>query len=221
MNTSDLLCFSGSRWSDIFHRPNQLMVRFARRCRTYFVEPPRILDVGERPRMEVEVHRDGPRVCVPWIQPGLGRHEREYVQRTLLDQTMREQRVYPRILWFCTPMALGFADELEAPLTVYDCSDDVAARSDAPPESIEREQTLFDRADLVFTDGESLFHAKRDLHPNIHCFPSSAADPSVANSSWDETYERMMDRMTDTMLTGRRSTSTTREDVGTRRATSA
>ena len=38
---------------------------------------------------------------------------------------------------------------------------------------IEREQRLFELADLVFTGGQSLYEAKRDRHPSVHAFPSS------------------------------------------------
>ncbi|HEX8748177.1 MAG TPA: glycosyltransferase, partial [Pyrinomonadaceae bacterium] len=37
----------------------------------------------------------------------------------------------------------------------------------------EREEELFRRADLVFTGGQSLYEAKRELHQNIYPFPSS------------------------------------------------
>ena len=40
-------------------------------------------------------------------------------------------------------------------------------------ELLDLEQELIDRADVVFTGGSSLFEAKKDRHPNVHCFPSS------------------------------------------------
>jgi UDP-galactopyranose mutase len=43
----------------------------------------------------------------------------------------------------------------------------------APPELLRRETELFERADLVFTGGRSLFRAKQHRHSDIHCFPSS------------------------------------------------
>jgi UDP-galactopyranose mutase len=38
---------------------------------------------------------------------------------------------------------------------------------------LELEQELIDSADIVFTGGSSLYEAKKDRHPNVHCFPSS------------------------------------------------
>ena len=38
---------------------------------------------------------------------------------------------------------------------------------------LERERQLLETADVVFTGGRSLYNAKKDRHPNVHCFPSS------------------------------------------------
>ena len=43
----------------------------------------------------------------------------------------------------------------------------------APAHLLELEQELIDQADIVFTGGSSLYEAKKDRHPNVHCFPSS------------------------------------------------
>jgi UDP-galactopyranose mutase len=43
----------------------------------------------------------------------------------------------------------------------------------APVKLLELEQELIDKADLVFTGGSSLYEAKKDRHPSVHCFPSS------------------------------------------------
>ncbi len=77
------------------------------------------------------------------------------------------------IAWFYTPMALGFAAHLAPDLTVYDCMDELSLFRGAPPVLVRHEQALLSRADLVFTGGRSLYEAKRDRHPRVHCSPSS------------------------------------------------
>src|SRR5262249_51178673 len=62
---------------------------------------------------------------------------------------------------------------LEPSLTVYDCMDELANFHGAPPELKRLERELFQRADLVFTGGYSLYESKRDQHANVHPFPSS------------------------------------------------
>jgi UDP-galactopyranose mutase len=51
--------------------------------------------------------------------------------------------------------------------------DQLSAFRGAPPELVQLERELLGRADVVFTGGHSLFEAKRDMHHNVHAFPSS------------------------------------------------
>jgi UDP-galactopyranose mutase len=70
-------------------------------------------------------------------------------------------------------MALAFTRELDASAIVYDCMDELSAFHGAPPELLRLEAELFERADLVFTGGRSLYEAKRDRHQSVYHFPSS------------------------------------------------
>jgi UDP-galactopyranose mutase len=70
-------------------------------------------------------------------------------------------------------MAVRIAGSLEPSAIVYDCMDELSAFLGAPPELLERERELLDRAGAVFTGGPSLYEAKRKRHPAVHCFPSS------------------------------------------------
>jgi UDP-galactopyranose mutase len=51
--------------------------------------------------------------------------------------------------------------------------DELSAVRGAPPGLRAAEHQLFERADLVFTGGRSLYESKRGLHPSVHLFPSS------------------------------------------------
>ena len=70
-------------------------------------------------------------------------------------------------------MALPLAEGLNPQAVVYDCMDELSAFLNAPPQLLEREAHLLKLADVVFTGGPSLYRAKKDRHPNVHCFPSS------------------------------------------------
>src|SRR5690606_1930964 len=76
----------------------------------------------------------------------------------------------------------NITDGLHPRLIVYDCMDELSAFRGAPPELIEREQALLRCADLVFTGGYSLWEAKRNLHNNIHAFPSSVDVPHFSSA---------------------------------------
>jgi UDP-galactopyranose mutase len=62
---------------------------------------------------------------------------------------------------------------VEATAVVYDCMDELANFRFAPPRLKDLEAQLLERADVVFTGGQSLYAAKRHLHDNIHPLPSS------------------------------------------------
>src|SRR5690606_18034274 len=77
------------------------------------------------------------------------------------------------IFEYYTPMALKFTSHLKPLSIIYDCMDELSAFKFAPAELKLLEQEMFSKADLVFTGGYSLFHAKKNLHKNIYPFPSS------------------------------------------------
>jgi UDP-galactopyranose mutase len=169
--TPDLICLSHLRWDFVYQRPQHLMSRFARERRVFFFEEPMPSDGP--PRLDISERPDGLRVVVPRLPEGLPREVAEAAQRDLLRSLLNEHRIQEYVLWYYTPMALGFSDGLDPHAVVYDCMDELSLFRGAPPELLEREARLLQRADLVFTGGQSLYEAKRDRHPEVHAFPSS------------------------------------------------
>jgi UDP-galactopyranose mutase len=95
-------------------------------------------------------------------------------QKKLLDDLLVAQAEEQELIfWYYTPMALQFSGHIQPAFCVYDCMDELSAFRFAPTALGSRERELLDRADIVFTGGRSLYHAKKGLHRNIHCFPSS------------------------------------------------
>src|SRR5690606_34759447 len=76
-------------------------------------------------------------------------------------------------VWFYTPMALPLMQGLSPDIVVFDCMDELGAFKGAPARLVDRERTLLEVADLVFTGGPSLQDAKASRNPQVHCFPSS------------------------------------------------
>lgn len=168
----DLLCFSHLRWNFVYQRPQHLLSRFARTHRVYYIEEP--VETDDRDAwLERHVVDGGITVLVPRLPKGWGGEQAQAEQRRLLDIVVRDDAIEPAVLWYYTPMALGFSDHLAAELTVYDCMDELSAFRGAPPHLTERESELLRRADIVFTGGYSLYEAKRARHANVHAFPSS------------------------------------------------
>lgn len=167
-----LLCLSHLRWSFVYQRPQHLMSRFARDYNVLFYEDP-IATEDAQPWLEVHLEENGVQVLIPRLPQGCHGTDASRVRRGLLDGHLAKLGVGELMLWYYTPMALDFADHLQPALTVYDCMDELSAFRGAPLELIEREYELLKRADLVFTGGYSIWEAKRELHDDVHPFPSS------------------------------------------------
>ena len=169
-----LLCFSHLRWNFVFQRPQHLMSRFARQMNVIYWEEP--VDIGPKETAYLQVREaeeaPGVRVVVPHLPEGMPEEAREASLKRLVDAHVAS--LTGRLIsWYYTPMMLPFSRHLDAALTVYDAMDELSKFRFAPAKLLELEQELIDKADIVFTGGSSLYEAKKDRHPNVHCFPSS------------------------------------------------
>jgi glycosyltransferase involved in cell wall biosynthesis len=168
----DLICLSHLRWDFVWQRPQHLLSRCAKDRRVFFVEEPVYGDYV--PHLDISPRDCGVQVVVPRLPHGLDDIELVAIQQALLiDELFMERNVTDYILWYYTPMALSFTRYLEPLVRVYDCMDELSAFKN-PPAGLKRlEAELLECADVVFTGGHSLYEAKRQLHKNIHPFPSS------------------------------------------------
>ncbi|HEV2123728.1 MAG TPA: glycosyltransferase family 1 protein [Chloroflexota bacterium] len=170
----DLLVLSHLRWDFVFQRPQHLLSRFARAQRVLFFEEPVPLPEGElESRLDLSPREDGLTVAVPRLPAGVTGLAADEIERVLLDRQLAVTGLRRFVVWYYTPMALGFTRHLAPLATVYDCMDELSSFRGAPPEMLLREAELLQRADLVFTGGQSLYEAKRRHHRSVHAFPSS------------------------------------------------
>ncbi|MGN6525960.1 MAG: glycosyltransferase [Burkholderiaceae bacterium] len=168
-----LIVFSHLRWGFVFQRPQHLLTRLARDFDVFFVEEPVFLD-GE-PCMDTHSGGTGVEVLTPRTPvraPGFADEQLPLLRR-LVAEFVAERGLVEPLAWFYTPMALPLLDALEPRAVVYDCMDDLASFKFAPPQLVERERELMALADVVLTGGPSLYEARKDRHPNIHCLPSA------------------------------------------------
>ena len=149
------------------------MKRFAKDRRVFFWEEPIACD---HPRAYLEHHsfpEDGVIALRPRVPHWWDRKQTETALRELLDTLVATAIPVAPVLWFYTPMMLGFADHVRAENVIYDCMDELAAFAFADPLLVEREAALIKRADVMFTGGYSLYEAKRNRHDAVHPFPSA------------------------------------------------
>jgi glycosyltransferase involved in cell wall biosynthesis len=167
-----LICFSHLRWNFVYQRPQHLLSRAAKSDIVYFLEEPVFEDISS-PRLDLRTTDEGVMVGVPILPHGMSHEQVVEAQQELLDDLLLGLPDRPIILWYYTPMALEFSRHLRPDVCVYDNMDELSAFRGAPPPLIAMERELFERADVIFTGGESLYEAKQGRHHNVRCFPSS------------------------------------------------
>ncbi|NML13512.1 FAD-dependent oxidoreductase [Azohydromonas caseinilytica] len=172
-NLPPLVVFCHLRWGFVYQRPQHLLSRLSEHYRVLFVEEPihlegepRLDRVPQGPNLEVLVPR------TPVTAPGF--HDDQLsLLKPLLAEFLREEGIEDCLVWFYTPMALPLIAALKPRAVVYDCMDELSAFKNAPKQLRQRETALMKMSSVVFTGGPALFEAKRHLHPNVHCLPSS------------------------------------------------
>ena len=168
----DLICLSHLRWDFVYQRPQHLMSRFAKQRRVFFVEEPILID-GET-KLSVDRREDNLYVVIPHFNRAEADNRKTAdLTAESLAQLFRDQKVEDFVLWYYTPMAMNYTENLQPKAVVFDCMDELSMFKFAPPELLRNEAKLFAAADIVFTGGQSLYEAKRRQHPNVWAFPSS------------------------------------------------
>lgn len=166
---NDILCFSHLRWAFVYQRPQHLLSRFAKQTRVFYIEEPMYHDGNATLNISFQ---DNVYVVVPYLQHG-SNNQAIQLQQDLLNNLLVSQQIEYYINWYYTPMAMLFTRQLQPVLTVYDCMDELAAFKFAPPQLLELENELLQKADVVFTGGHTIYQSKKHRHNNIYPFPSS------------------------------------------------
>jgi glycosyltransferase involved in cell wall biosynthesis len=169
--SEDLICFCHLRWNFVYQRPQHLLTRFARRRRVFFVEEAHF--DADSPRLTTTRDGSGVVVAVPHLPRELPADAMNRALGELVGQLFAVYGIERYVLWYYTPMALGFTSHLTPITTVYDCMDELSAFAQAPVGIVDAERELMRRADIMLTGGHTLFEAKRHLHANVHAVPSS------------------------------------------------
>ncbi|SHE47785.1 glycosyltransferase family 1 protein [Chryseobacterium takakiae] len=162
----NILCFSHLRWNFVFQRPQHLLTRFAKQYNVFYFEEPKT-----GPDSYEITQQNGVSVVVIYLED----HHSDFKKRMArqIDNFLKDHNIMEYLCWYYTPMALEYTSHLTPKITVYDSMDELSAFRFAPPRLLEYEEELFNKADVVFTGGYSLYEAKKERHHNIHPFPSS------------------------------------------------
>ena len=159
------------RWNFVYQRPQHILSRLANQFRLFFVEEP-IFDT-DTAFLDNTISREGVWILVPHLAAEMDDAARSETIHQLLQRFFNYFEITEYIFWYYTPMALPITNAFSPILVIYDCMDELSAFKNAPADLQQKEKELLARADIVFTGGQSIYEAKKDLHPCIFPFPSS------------------------------------------------
>jgi glycosyltransferase involved in cell wall biosynthesis len=168
-----LIAFSQVRWGFVYQRPQHLMTRLSRHWRVLFVEEP-VRNAGPACIEEQWLDKNLT-VLVPHTPspaPGFSGEQQPMLQR-LLAKYLQARGQTVDVAWLCTPMAWPLAQALRPACVVYDCMEDLSLCGTASGALQQLELDLLEQADVVLTDGPSLYEARRDQRPSVVCLPSA------------------------------------------------
>ena len=171
INMTTIFVYSHLRWNFVFQRPQHLLSRLAEHYQIVFIEEPVFDDrkcflAATTPAPNVTVYTPH----VPLQAHGFHDDYLPYLKTLIADLLVGYEDYF---VWFYTPMALPLLQGMSPAIVIYDCMDELSAFANPPKQLLQRENALLGIADIVFTGGPSLYHAKRQRHDNVYCFPSS------------------------------------------------
>ncbi|MET3577550.1 glycosyltransferase involved in cell wall biosynthesis [Mesorhizobium robiniae] len=172
VKSSIILCFSHLRWNFVHQRPQHILTLASKQQQLIYFEEP-VFEETHYPSIRIKDESSTIRIVTPVLPVGISATKADAIQRRFVDQIITSTPHDRLTLWYYTPMALRFSDHLLCDVCVYDCMDELSAFKNAPAELAQMEKALLQRADVVFTGGQSLYEAKRCLHKSIFPFPSS------------------------------------------------
>lgn len=159
--TTDLIVFSSHRWDSTFTRTSQMMSRFSRYRKVYYIENP-IFGVSKEPIYVLRETRDDVMVIEPYIPAETSVFEQKDAFISILMKLLQDEKITKYTIWSDSPKIMPLIRGLNPQAVIYDCITDYSVTNS------ELEKEMFEKADLVMTGGPTLYAAKRAFHPNIH-----------------------------------------------------
>ena len=161
--TSDLLVFSHLRWDYIFQRQLQVLSRYAKHRRVYFIEEA-ILGVTNEPRLYIKTADAKLNIIVPYLPNGLSDSEVNTSMRLMLDELLLDEDIENFTTFYYSPKPLIYSSHLKPSLIFFDCMDD---------ERLLSNNELINKSNYIFTSSQSLHEDNSSHQYNLHLLPDS------------------------------------------------
>ena len=169
----DMVVFCHLRWQFVYQRPQHIISRIAKDLRVLMIEEPIGRADNAADSAELLIVNDNLHI----LQPKVLSIE---AIASLLPHYLKSSSV--SIGWFYSASFSPLLYALNFDTIIYDCMDELSLFKGAPEKLISQEKMLIAHADIVFTGGKSLYESKKQMHPNVYCFPSSVDEPHFAKA---------------------------------------
>ncbi|AZZ36222.1 glycosyl transferase [Bdellovibrio sp. qaytius] len=170
MIKNDLIAFSQTRWGFIYQRTQQLLSRYAKHRRVFFIEEPIFTDTIQISYRKVFVE-NGVEVIKPVLPNGLSVSEVSESMRRVVDDLIEDEFIINFSTWYDYASAMDYSRHLSPISTIYDCVQET--NPEKPSELSIYEIELLEKADLVFAANERIYSHRKNQHHNIHNYPNS------------------------------------------------
>ena len=161
--TSDLLVFSHLRWEYIFQRQLQVLSRYAKHRRVYFIEEV-ILGITNEPRLYIKTADAKLNIIVPYLPNGLSDSEVNTAMRLMLDELLMDEDIENFTTFYYSPKSLSYSSHMKPSLIFFDCMDD---------EKLLKNNELINKSNYIFTNSQSLHEENSPHKYNLHLLPDS------------------------------------------------
>lgn len=172
MQYYDMIIFCHLRWQFVYQRPQHIISRMAKTMKTLFIEEP-LYDPENKNSGNLIVVESMLHVLQPNVK------DIESIAE-IIPNFVRNKNI--PFGWFYSPSFSPLIEQLHFGTIVYDCMDELSLFKGAPEHLINQEKYLMAQADIIFTGGKSLYESKKQLHDNVHCFPSSVDEAHFAKA---------------------------------------
>ena len=160
----EMVVFCHLRWDFVYQRPQHIISRLSKDMKILMIEEPVPFDDHEKNTANLIVINDNLHILQPKTT-SIDKIE------NILKQFIPNKNI--PIGWFYSASFVSLLEYFSFETIIYDCMDELTLFKGAPSELLVQEKFLIANADIIFTGGKSLYDSKKELHDNIHCFPSS------------------------------------------------
>ncbi|MBP1225676.1 glycosyltransferase [Flavobacterium sp. 1355] len=169
----DMIVFCHLRWQFVYQRPQHIISRLASKMKVLFIEEPIPANQDENLPGNLLVISEQLHVLQPFVKD----------IESIIDilPAYIKNKTIP-IGWFYSASFAPLLEQINFETVVYDCMDELSLFKGAPVHLINQEKYLMAHAEIVFTGGKSLYEAKKQLHSNVYCFPSSVDQEHFAQA---------------------------------------